>query len=250
MICPEGYFTPQALEGSFFKALSSDRIAPQIYQSGSANFDKILSANRTAVLKTASRLFTHRFIIGIESNAQIFWPTIQSPFNASSWLLRIRDEAPTRLPESLEQAQRTSTVLDCNFAFLCSNTWSIDKEYGVSDVVSLHRNEARLLAEIDGFAVCFRNNLLPVDTGTALKTMAITLARQNSTEERQEKKRGRRNKVNLLVEDLETLYKGIPPMKTAKEVERDLHEIGVIDFGTTTLNTALSTFKNKTNTAS
>ena len=248
LICPEGYFTPHALEDSFFRVLSNYRIAPQIYLSASGGFDKIPSADRSTVLKTASKLFTHQFIIGIENKAQIFCPTMQRPFNVGSWLLRTKHDAPTQLPESLDQSRQTLETIACNFAFLCSKTWSVDKECSVNETVVRHRNEVRLLGKIDGLSLCFHDDFLPVDNGRALETMAVALSRQNNAKNRQEKKRGRRNKVPLLVTALENLYSGRPPEKTAKVIERELHKAGITDFKTTTLNTAISEFKNRTKT--
>ena len=222
MICPEGYFTPKMLETRFEKALSSDRISPQVFASAGGNFDRVPPNDRAAVMRICTVLLVQRFLEMNRSDLLVYTPSRLSPLKIDSWILRTAGKLPNALPESAQQAEKSLDAI-CNvYPFLSVNEWSISSCSTVLTPIALSKAETKCLEVIDGWSLCLSDNNLPTDFGASTKSIAAQMARDAIVNGDKKRGPGRTSKADALVDRLKRLYpKGIPN-KTANEITRDL----------------------------
>jgi hypothetical protein len=250
LICPEGYFTPRWLESKFVGALSSDRIAPRIYEVANCNFNSIAPKARPSVLSATAKVFIYQYVSDSQNSLQVYCPTRNSPLKIDAWLLRSALELPCNLPETEAQAKNTLLSLAATFPLVCETSWTVKNDNSAL-VGSLENSRERACVEkLDGWSICFSEKLQPADYGSLLEAMARDMVRRNGTTKRQQKKRGPKGKIGLVAEAIAKLYPERVPDKTAKEIQRDLHKAGVTDFKDATLRKAMKLAKDKSLSAS
>lgn len=248
MICPEGYFTPSALEAEFLRVLSHDRVSHLIFEAANSRFEDVRSTERKTVFRAAALLFTHQFISENEHNVLLFCPSRSSILKVDPWVLRSISKLHLVLPKAETSANTVISELQSRYAFLCHQSWAVDaKRVNVSRRF-LNRNEKLCLPKIDGFSICFSEEELLTDFGTHLQKLAKRLAYQHASSERALSKPGRKSKVDPLAQKLVDLYPQGLPEKSAKVFGRELQDAGVTDFGETTLRAAIDKAKQSAKT--
>lgn len=244
MICPEGYFTPQMLEARFEKALSSDRVFPQIFTSAGGNFDRVPSRERTEVIRVSSVLFAQRFVELNRGDLLVYCPSRPAPLKVDKWLLRTDTKFPNTLPENAMDAKTALARTNKLYPLLSIEEWSVDYCSVGKIHFDLSKAEINCLEIIDGWSLCFSDSKLPSDIGQSINIIAVQMARDASADGIKKRGPGRTRKVDSVVERLKTLYPNGIPDKTAKQIQRDLSSAGQINFSMATLRKALNQIKN------
>lgn len=249
MICPDGYFTPSALEAEFLRVLSHDRVSHLIFEAANSKFDDVRSTERKTVFKAAALLLAHQFISENEHKVLLFCPSRSGVLKVDPWVLRTNSELPLALPKAETSANRVISELQSRYAFLCHQSWAVDAKKANASRCFLNRNEKLCLPKIDGFSICLNAEELPTDFGTHLQKLATRLAYRRGSSKRTLSKPGRKSKVEPIAQELLALFPQGLPAQSAKAFERNLREAGVADFSETTLRLAIEKAKNleKTN---
>lgn len=244
MICPDGYFTPNALTADFARVLKNDRIAPQIFASANCNFDDIASRDRGQIYEVCAKLFAQCFVNENENNTRLFRYPLEKPLHTDPWIWKYSEALPLGLPKNLEAADRLSRVLVDRHRYVDTTLWVIDrrKVSGRENIPTRLEND--LLNYLDGFSICFTADLWPNDIGKALDEIALRIAQRVRSTKGKDKRPGRKPKVTPLAQSLRQLYPTGLPGKPAKAFRRDLEAAGEHEFSDTTLYAAIAKAKN------
>ncbi len=181
----------------------------------------------------------YQYISDSQTSLQVYCPTRNSPLKIDPWLLRSALELPFSLPETEAQANNILLRLAATFPLVCETSWTVKNDNSVL-VGSLENSHERACVEkLDGWSICFSEKLQPADYGSLLEAMARSMAQRKGTTKRPQKKRGPKEKIGPVAEAINGLYPEKIPNKTAKEIQRDLHDAGFTDFKDGTLRKAI-----------
>lgn len=207
--------------------MSSDRIAPQVFQLANCDFDKIAIKDRAQVLDASTRLFTYKFVDNLRSSAQLFCPTNSVPLHVDSWIFKTLTGLPIELPRTANMAQQTNKLLGAHFPLICPVTWTINTQAKAQVGFAPSPNEETCVAKVKGWSICFKEDLLPADYGNALGAMATELSQEAGTQKRAKRKTGPQSqKLIRIADELRRINPTGVPEKPAKEIERDLRQRG------------------------
>lgn len=240
MICPEGHFTPASIEAEFHRVLSNDRLGPRIFQAANTKFDNIRSRERTALFRAVSKLFTHQFVEEKQQKLLLFCAKQGVVLKADPWIVRARTDLSIQLPKTEASSTSLYSELQSRLVFVCADAWAVDAQKSTPSPNLANRVERICISKIDGFSICFHANDLPTDFGTQLIEQASRLAQRQASVKSDQRKRGRKPKVEPLAEKIVELYPEGLPQQSTKLFGLDLRKSGITDFGQTTLRTALS----------
>lgn len=236
------------LEPRFEKALSSERVFPQVFASAGGNFDRVPAKERAEVLRVCAMLFTQRFVDLNRSDLKVYCPSRPAPLKVENWLLRAEKKFLNALPENALEAKKALARTSKLYPLLCIKGWSVDYCSVSAAQIGLSKGETHCLKVIDGWSLCLSDSKLPDDFGQSINSMALQMAREARAAGIKKKGPGRPNMVDSLVEQLQALYpKGIPN-KSVKEIARGLRAKTKADFSDTTLRNALSKSKSISST--
>jgi hypothetical protein len=231
------------LESRFEKAFSSDRVFAQIIASAGGNFDRVPSKDRREVMSVSAVLFVQRFVEINRNDLLVYCPSRSAPLKVYRWLLRKETKFLNTLPENAQQAKKALILTSKLYHLLCVNEWSVDYCSTQTVQLGLSKAETHYLKIIDGWSLCLADEKLPNDSGQSINSIATQMARDAIAEGTKKRGPGRTRKVDDVVEWLQAAYPNGVLNKGPKQIMRELSKIGQVDFGMTTLQTAISRMK-------
>ena len=239
MICPEGYFTPLALEAQISKAFENDRVAPRIFEAAGIRFDKVPTRDRSRVFEVSARMMLHRLVQKHIFDGQVYCPTLSTPLKTDSWIFQSKTPLPVQIPVNTSQADTVDAALGQRLILLNTHDWTVrfSEEERLNGVIA--RSQASCLSKIGGWSVCFRAELFALDSGRLATALARQIAQDAIESRRQQTRPGPKDKVAPLAEAILVRYDGEVPDKPVKQIERDLEGTVSFRFSETTLRSAI-----------